>query len=199
MAKNLVFKLGEEDFSSTIVKIDREKLYGRIVKKVIDDDGEECYAGHISADGLHIFGKTSFDSGYLNQDGLWLERKSLKILNQQDQVCPELPSSFDHPIELNNTLATEDYLMMNSKSVYHLLDAPVKLVSAVRDQDGFFQFPFNYRPHHHPDTAVLISNDLGLFMVVCESGQQFEYIGQEHFLPMDDDEDDSDEFDFAMM
>jgi hypothetical protein len=200
MARELAFKLGEEDISAPILKIDRKKIYGWVDKVALDRDGSPCHFGAISADGLHIFSKASFEQGYVDDEGNWLDRKSIKYLNAEGEELETIKSSFDQTIVLEQTATLDEYLLHCAKSVYQL-DAPEALRSAVKNQEDFYWFPFNYTASRSPDKAFLIDNDEGLFMLVCEP-THFKAVGQpevEVVMDTDVDEEDEDDMDFGMM
>jgi len=199
MARSLSFALGDQQFDCEIEKVDRAKLYGRVEKKAFDKSGNECYFGFISSDGMHIFGKESFEMGYQSQNGEWLERSNLKVLDMDDQALEKVPASFNDTIELSETVSVDTYLMHIAKSVYHLAATP-ELLQQVQANDEIYAFPFNYTASYQPDSAFLVENEGELFMVV---GQHcgFEFLEMQtidNTVLEEDDEDEDDDIDFSM-
>ena len=199
MARSLQFAIGDHQISCEIEKVDRNKLYGWGEKKAYDKDGNECYFGAISSDGMHIFGKESFELGYLSQDGRWLERGSLTVVDADNHPLEKQEASFKSVIALQETVPVDTYLMHTAKSVYHLECNP-ELLKLVTESDEIYSFPFNYTASYSPDAAFLIANEGELFMVV---GQHcgFEFLEMqtvENTLLDDDEDEDDDDIDFSM-
>jgi len=200
MARSLQFSVAGQEVACEIEKVDRNKLYGWVDKKAFDKADNECYFGSISSDGMHIFGKESFELGYQSDDGTWYERGNLQVVDMDDQMLEQQEASFKQLIALEDTVSVDTYLMHIAKSVYHL--APnAALLQLVRESDEIYSFPFNYTASYKPDAAFLIENEGELFMVV---GQHcgFEFLGMQtvdtSVLQDDDDEDDDDDIDFSM-
>lgn len=202
MARSLQFSVHGREVSCAIEKLDRNKQYGWVEKKAFDKHGNECYFGSISADGQHIFAKESFELGYQSDDGTWLERSQLQMVDMDDQLLQQQEASFKQLIALEDTVSVDTYLMHVAKSVYHLAAADAELLQAVRENPEIYAFPFNYSAGYKTDSAFLIENQGALFMVV---GQHcgFEFLGQQaadsallqHEPEADDEADDADEDD----
>ncbi len=198
MARSLQFAIGGQQIECEIEKVDRDKLYGRVEKKAFDKDGNECYFGSISSDGMNIFGKESFEQGYMAQDGSWLERSQLQVVDMDDEPLPKQEASFKTVIELMDTVTIEEYLNHVAKSVYHLTSP--ELLKQVQASEDIFSFYFNYTASYTPDPAFLIENEGELFMVV---GQHcgFEFVeaqAVESPILEDDEDEDDDDIDFSM-
>ncbi len=201
MARPLQFSVAGREVSCAIEKLDRKKLDGWVEKKAFDKAGNECYFGSISADGKHIFGKDSFELGHQSDDGTWLERGQLQMVDMDDQPMEQREASFNQLIELEDTVSVDTYLMHVAKSVYHLA-ADAALLQQVRECDEIYCFPFNYNASYKPDSAFLIENQGELFMVVGQHSG-FEFLGMQTpssaVLSEDDADDDADDdIDFGM-
>ena len=200
MARSLQFSFAGQEISCEIEKVDRNKLYGWVDKKAFDKAGNECYFGSISSDGMHIFGKESFELGYQSDDGTWYERSKLQVVDMDDQPLQQQEASFKSTIELQDTVSIDTYLMHVAKPVYHLAPDPA-LLKLVQESDEIYSFPFNYTASYKPDSAFLIENEGELFMVV---GQHtgFEFLEMQtvdsSLLEDDEDEGDGDDIDFSM-
>lgn len=202
MARSLKFALGDQYFNCDLQKVDRNKLYGWVDTVAVDKDGKECHIGSISSDGMHIFSKGSFEQGYLDVSGHWLERDALGVVDADNQLLEKKESSFNSDIPLSDTVSVDTYLAHVIKSVYQL-ETDAALLEHVKKSAEIFCFPFNYYASHNPDTAFLIENDGNLFMTI---GQHcgFEFIEMQNIesplLEDDEDEEESDEddIDFSM-
>lgn len=199
MARSLQFAIGDQEIQCEIAKLDRDKLYGWVKKQAFDKDDNECFFGSISSDGMHIFGKESFELGYLAQDGQWLERSALKVVDMDNEPLTKQEASFKSNITLEDTVPVDTYLMHTAKSVYHLAPDPA-LLKLVTESDEIYTFPFNYTASYRSDSAFLVENEGELFMVVGEHCG-FEFLEMQTIdtsILEDDDEDDGDDIDFSM-
>ena len=200
MARSLSFKWSGGEAAAEIEKLDRAKLYGWVDKKAVDRDGKECYFGSVSADGLHLFGKESFETGYVDaQEGSWIEKDQLQTIGRDGKVLSKVESSFNQPVELGPRISCDDYLDHVVKSVYQLQATPA-LLELVRGGEGFLSFSFNYTASFNPDPAFLFENDGELFMVVAEPCR-FDFIGPVESVALveeDSDDEDEDAMDFSM-
>lgn len=200
MARSLQFVAGDQQYHCDIAKVDRNKLYGWVEKKAFDREGNECYFGSISSDGMHMFGRGAFEQGYFAANGQWLNSKDLTVVDADNHRLEKQDTSFNQEINLDETVSLDTYLMHTAKSVYHL-DASAALLTLVNENDEIFSFPFNYYASHTPDSAFLIASDGELFMVI---GQHcgFEYLEMQTVdsavLSDDDDDEDDDDIDFSM-
>jgi len=200
MARSLQLNAGGEEFACELEKLDRNKLYGWTETKAFDREGNECYFGSISGDGLHVFGKGAFEQGYLTASGQWLKAADLKVVDADGDVLEKQESSFSDVIALSESVSVDTFLMHTIKSVYQL-QASDALVKLVAENDEIYSFPFNYYASHTPDSAFLIVNGGHLFMLV---GQHcgFEFLELQtvdsSVLEDDEDEDDDGDIDFSM-
>ena len=201
MARSLQFVSGQHQFQCEIDKVDRNKLYGWVDKKAYDKNGKECYFGALSSDGMHLFGKTSFESGYINQQGQWLDRGQLQVVDVDNQLLSKRESSFNEAIILDQTVPIDTYLMHIAKSVYHLSPNP-ELLKLIRNESEIFCFPFNYYAGYNSNTAFLIETENEIFMVIGEACG-FDFLEMQsmsaNMLIEDEDEgDEEEEIDFSM-
>lgn len=200
MARSLKFSLGGEEISAPIEKLDRSKIYGRVEKKYYDRDGDECYFGSLSSDGISIFGKESFEMGYLTNEGEWRERKELVAVDWDNQLLEQKESSFKHSIALGETVSIDEFMQHVAKSVYQI-DSPALLEAVKKNTESVFCFPFNYNASYSPDKAFLVENEDTLFMIIAqETGFDFIEAHQVEsvILPDEEDEDDDEDIDFSM-
>ena len=200
MARSLNFSLKGSEVAVSIEKVDRKKIYGWVEKKAIDRNDKICHFGSISSCGMHIFGKESFEQGYLDEQGSWVEKTSLKVVDSNGEVLEKEEASFKKTIELSEVVSVDEYLNHSVKSVYEL-DAPEEVEKAVKEADGVYKFEFNYTASYSPDPAFLVANEDALFMIVAEDCG-FDFIGLQEVesavLVDDDEEEDGDELDFSM-
>ena len=201
MARTLSFSHKGTEFQVPIDKVDRKKVYGWVERKAIDRDGNDCFFGSISGDGLNIFGRESFEMGHVNDNGDWIEKSTLKVVGNDGEDVDRQDASFKKVTELEEIVSVNEYLDHTAKSIYQL-EASDELLELVKAADGIYKFTFNYTASYQPDPAFLVENEGILFMVVAEDAG-FEFIGLaevENTVLVEDEEDEetSDELDFSM-
>ena len=113
MGRLLEFSIGAESIKLELDKVDRRKIYGWVEKKAFDRHGKECYMGSISDDGLNIFGKESFEQGFVNDAGEWVEKGETILLGEDGNELEEKESSFKSVVELSETVSVDEYLLYN--------------------------------------------------------------------------------------
>lgn len=200
MARSLQFIAGNEQYQCEIAKLDRNNLYGRVEKKAFDREGNECYFGSISSDGMHMFGRGAFEQAYFSSNGQWLNSKDLTVVDADNDPLEKQETSFSQEISLSETVSLDTYLMHTAKSVYHL-DASDALLTLISETEEIFSFPFNYYTSHTPDSAFLIVSNGELFMVIgqhCGFNYMEMHTAGSAVLNDDSEDDDDDEIDFSL-
>ena len=205
MAKPLVFKIGSNEYDLEPLKLDRKKLYGSSEKIALDNDDGVCSAVSLYPELSMILPKGSTALGSLDASGNWAEKSDIKYINEDGSDAQLKPSSFDAPIELNDTVPIETFLEHNVTSIYSLQgeENHPDFVKTIIEQKDIFTFEFSYRTDYSADSAFVIENDGEIFILVGRK-VEFEFLGlsDEGELDSDDEENDEeveDEFDFSMM
>ena len=208
MARKLEFLFGNEAFTAEIHKIDRTKIYGRVETETFDARDDKCHLATLARDGRTIIPMGGTASGYVNTEGLWIERGELVPINRDGDVMTEVPSSFSAPIQLTQEVPIEVFLDHPIRLSYHLLGEAVSDSLMKKLKAGaIYQFPFSYRGGIYEDPAFLMTdNDGELWMLIGEKSM-IEFVGFEQAAicaaraeePDDDDDDSGDGFDFDML
>lgn len=151
------------DFS----KVDRAKLYGKRKRLVLDDQGKTCVKAELSEDGATIIKSGMTMQAYFDEQGEWVENRRLVGLDENDQPVDLVPSTLGKAQELEES--SPEALAQNQMiSVYHLSGVEpacnAELQSALH-AGSIFRFPFNYRGDYACETAFLLSNDDGVFVL----------------------------------
>lgn len=208
MARKLEFQFGSGTFTCTIEKVDRSKVYGHVATKVYDANDKPCELATIARDGRTIipFGGTA--SGYVNTEGLWIDRDELVPIDRDGKSIDEVPSSFKAPIKLEQEVMIEEflnhpirltYLLSNNTDINPDLHTKLKTGS-------IYKFPFSYRGGIHYDPAfMLLDEEENLWMLIGHKSD-IEYLGFEQAAicaaRANDEAEDDDEnkaFDFDML
>ncbi len=203
MPKSLIFRFNGKDYALEPVKLDRKKLYGWTELLVFDENGDECKSASIDSTGTVVIPKGGLGMGILDNAGMWIEKSELTAVDKNGNPAKKIPSSFDSPVVLENTVSLEEFLNYNITSIYTMQgeeNCPefVKAVSS----ESVFTFSFNYRESYEGSTAFLIESKGELFVLAGEKND-FEFLGFDDagFLDITDEEtvDTGDDLDFSMM
>jgi len=201
MARNLVFRIKDDEYSAKPVKVDRSKLYGWTELKALDDEGRECRMVSMDETGSLIIPKGGLGQGILSPEREWVERSSLKAIKADGSDAQPVPSSFNAPIILKDTVEAETFLDHKINSVYQLDDDSGALLNAVGE--NIYGFTYSFRDSFKGESAFVLASGDVVFMLVGQKNE-FEMIGLAQAETIDDDdsdevEEDSDDLDFSMM
>ncbi len=179
MPRSLVFQFGDRDYSFGMAKVDRSKLYGYKQLKVLNESDTQCELATLAGDGLTLVGRGGTGLGWLDVDGSWQEKDSLKPVDTDGEEITPIPSSFAAPIKLFETATAEQYLECNVRLVY-------SLESEANDWDDImtelkrgtiFTFPYSYRGGLEADLGFMLLNKDDELMMVVGDQTKPEFIG----------------------
>jgi hypothetical protein len=168
MPRPLVLSLDGREFGVRIVKIDREKLYGKVEVEAFDEKGNPAQLLILAPDGKTLIDRGGTALATVNEDGDSISRADLVPVDEEGEKIETVPSSFGHVNVLKQAKA-EDYLSQLVKSVY--------LVEAEEDSDQkylqdhvseglIYNFDFSYRGGVEYDNAFVLGNKTDAFMIV---------------------------------
>ena len=209
MARSLAFDFKGSEFALEIHKVDRSKLYGEVIIETLDPDGERCELASLARDGKTIIPMGGTASGYLNQDGEWVDRNALQPVNPDGEKLNEVPSSFNITTKLGEPVSIEDYLDHAIRLAYVLKpkDSLDPTFEKSLKEGAIYEVPFSYRGGAFADPAFLLADEKGnIWMMIGEPGQ-VDFLGFEQAAicgvnaereEVDGDEPEND-FDFEMM
>ena len=147
MARTLEFLFEGQSFKCGLEKVDRAALYGSVDVETRDKSGARCEVAALAQDGRTLIPSGGTALGYLSKDGTWLERSDLVAVDARGARVNMVPSSFDHPIELETKTST-GRLLDHSIRLAYLLDAAEGVPPALRhqlDTGAIFKVAFSYR------------------------------------------------------
>lgn len=197
MAKELIFKLGDTEYSAAPVKLERKKLYGWTALVANTKDGEVCNSAYLSPDDSLIIPSGGLKQATVDSEGRWVEKSELTAFSEDgEQELPVLPSSFDAPIELGQKATAEEFLDNDWESVYQLENPD--LAAAVGED--IFKFEFSYRGGTNHNDSYLLNTPGGLFLFAGDK-QEFPLVSLAEETTIDDNEEpeeEIDELDFSM-
>ena len=202
MARSIVVNWGGNVSTFGISKVDREKLYGKRTRMVVDENGEPCTMATLTRDGSALLPPGSLAMLYVNDDFEVCERSDLRALSADGELLDEVESTLGVEVPLSGPVTPERVLDFVAKSVYQLdaeeLDASLR---EALEAGQIFETRFNYRKGFDDNTLFLLKNDEGFFGLVSEpAGFEFLYREQATSMNDDDAEDpfEDDDLDFSM-
>src|SRR6478672_350726 len=119
MPRPLVLSLDGREFDVRIVKIDREKLYGKVDVEAYDEKGNPAQLLVLAPDGKTLIDKGGTALATVNEDGDSVSRADLVAVDEEGQKIETVPSSFNQ-VNVLKRATVEDYLSQLVKSVYVL-------------------------------------------------------------------------------
>ena len=208
MPRSLEFKLTPKgkSFSFNINKVDRTKLYGRVELLTFDNFDQKCELATLARDGATVIPYGGTASGYINTDGLWIERDQLDPIDADGNLIEEVETSFGRTNQLTEL-----------KSIDEFLDHPIRLTYALNSTDtlpagvqkklsggSIFRFDFSYRGGPDTSPAFILSDESNKIWMLIGETSEIEFIGFEQAAVcasthQNDSENDDDGFDFDML
>jgi hypothetical protein len=178
MPRQLILSLDGREFPVTLVKIDREKLYGSVEIEAFDEKGREASLRVLAADGKTLIDRGGTALTTVNEKGTSVDRTSLQAVDEDADPIEPVPSSFNEPNELKPA-TLDDYLSQMFKSLYLIQPAPedgdLSYLKDHLDGEQIYTFPFSWRGGVDYDQAFVLGTDGEAFMVVGKPAA-FEYV-----------------------
>jgi hypothetical protein len=168
MGRGLVVSLNGEASEFEIAKVEREKLYGRKVRIVVDEAGRQCQPALLTRDGSAVAPPGGIASLYLDDRFEVIERADLKAVDADGKPLQLVKSTLGVEQKLVGPVDASRVLEGQTTSVYAL--TPSKLGDALKqglDAGGIFETAFNYREDYAAQTCFLLKNESGTFALVC--------------------------------
>ena len=203
MARPLVLSLDGQEFSVTLLKIDREKLYGRVDIEAFDEKGREASLRVLAADGKTLIDKGGTALATITDKGDSVDRNDLVPIDADGEKIEQVPSSFNQT-NILKPATVEDYFLQIVKSVYLMQPFEGADIAGLTDNlsaDRMFTFPFSWRGGIDYDNAYLIGTGGEAFVVVGKQAEfQFIKLNQSAVLESTEEEEISaDDLDFDLM
>ncbi|MEM7478942.1 MAG: hypothetical protein AAF483_28500 [Planctomycetota bacterium] len=185
MPRALVFQFGDSNLPIQMQKIDRTRLYGSKEVEALDAEDHLCELATLADDGRTLVGKGCTALGWLDADGKWRNKSELKPHNVDGDLVEPVPSSFDAPIKLFDTVPAEEYLAHNIRLMYRMCLEDVEGEGKQAFQDlvkqlqagTIFSFPYSYRGGLEADAAFLLMNEEEHVMMVVGNRTQSSFVG----------------------
>lgn len=199
MAKQLTFQIGSRSFSLEPLKVDRKKIYGWSETLVTNQNGSLCGAALLNDDGMTIAPSGTTKPGMLSEDGQWVSRDELIVLDGNGLEAKPVASSFDNVIELAEIVSLDDFLSMNIDTVYQLSGDGTERIASIIGEN-IYGFDFSYRGGYQSSDACLLASGSDIFLLIGTKNEfPFVSIVEEGVLEEDNsDEVMEEEIDFNM-
>jgi hypothetical protein len=201
MAKAANFKFKELQFTGSINKVDRKKIYGYSKVEVKDENGKTCSLASVTPDGSHLLPSGCTGLLNINENGHYIARNEMIVVDKDNNPVEKVPSIFDKEVvDLQSVDDISEYLSLNVKSIYQLdIEEGKKEIVEYLEKEHLLYFEFNYRTDYEGDDAFLLTSEGNIFAVVGKKAE-FEFIGFENQVEEDElVEEEEDEFDFGML
>lgn len=200
MPRQLTFKIGKKEFTTSPVKVDRRKLYGWTELTAVDDQGNPCQLLTADESGKFIIPLGGTGIGILSETGKWVERSELKTVDSNGEPAKLFESSFENMNVLKEKVSPEEFLDYSITDFYELTEAPADMVNTIGDDIFFFEYSYNNS--YDPSPAFIMVSDKTLFLLVAIKNV-FEYLCFGDCETIDEDHDDQlieedDNIDFSM-
>jgi hypothetical protein len=200
MARPIAVTFNGAESSFSFTKVDREKLYGRKERVVVDELGEACVAAALTTDGAAIVPPGGTAHTYLDDAWDSVERSDLRAVDEGGAPLPLIPSTLGAPQALEGPVDPSRVLDHACTAVYELRpEAVAAELSDALDRGGVFEMRFNYRDDYASSPAFLLRSDQGVFLLVA-SPTGFGLLRRDEIqVAIDDAPDELEELDFGMM
>lgn len=201
MAKTIVVRFGGEATEFDFSKLEREKLYGKKERIVVDEQGRTCSSAYLTADGSALVLSGGTAHVYVDEKWNAFETEERRAVDATGTPLTTLPSTLGVEQELRES-SIDRLLDHTTSTVYQLESAQLGPALAAALASGtLFEVPFRYRDGLTSETLFLVRNDEGVFALIGKP-TGFDLIRREA-LPAPETQETEDELgddlDFSMM
>ncbi len=166
MAKKIVVDFGGAESGFSYSKVDRNKLYARRRRIMLDHEDKPCVRAELSIDGATLIRSGMTAQGYFTAELRWVPNAELVGLDADGAPLDKQPSTLDVAQPLEEVSAAE-LMDVAAQSVYALdpdnLDPKLE---AAADAGTLFRFDFNTRADYRMERGYLVKNEHGWFAII---------------------------------
>ena len=192
MPRTLVLSLDGREFGIRMVKIDREKLYGKVEIEASDERGNPAALMVLAADGKTLLDKGGTALAVIDEKGNSVSRADLTAVDENGEKIETVPSSFNQ-VNVLKRATVDDYLSQLVKSVYAIEaeeGADLRYLQDLVSTGMIYKFDFSYRGGLEYDNAFVVGNKTDSFMIVGKAAAlEFLKLNQAVELDATEDED----------
>ena len=203
MARPLILSLDGVEYPISLIKIDRDKLYGRVEIEAYDEKGRGAELRVLAADGKTLIDKGGTALATVTEKGDSVERSALVPVDEDGEAIEQVPSSFGQ-VNVLKDAKIDDYFQQVVKSVYFVAPHEDSDISELKDHlstKRMFRFPFSWRGGVEFDDAFVIGAENNAFIVVGKQAE-FEFIKLNQAAVLESTEEEeisADDLDFDLM
>lgn len=200
MPRNLTFRIKKKEYLVTPQRVNRKKLYGWTEIVALDEDGRPCRLVSTDDTGSLIIAGGGTAIGILSPRGEWVERSSLKVVNEDGTPAELITSSYNTTITLTHTVTEEEFLDYSITDYYQLDNIPEEMPAMIGDK--IYIFDYTYLDSYETTPAFILASEGTLFMMLGYKNK-FEMLCLGDCGIIDEDTDDyidigDDDIDFTM-
>ena len=201
MAQTILVKFNDEVSEFGLTRVQRDKIYGKRVRMIVDEEGNACKTAALTRDGAALLPTGSMAMVYLNDDFELCSRAELTPVDENGVPREAVPSTLGVEQKLIGPINPKRVLDHIAKSVYEL--DPITLDETLRtnlEAGEIFETTFNYRKGFDSAPAFLVKNDEGFFAIVGEE-THFDFLHPDQVEGIEEDGEDpfdDDDLDFSM-
>ena len=167
MAKPIVVVLEKSESTFSFVKLDRAKLYGTRRRIVLGPDDETCQRAQLTEDGSLLLRSGMTSQGYFDDSGNLISQSDIVGISADGSIVERQPSTLGVAQELAGPVGEEEVLNLELTTVYHATAEEIDPSLEKKLKKGeVFRFPLNYYADFQTETAYLLLNDEGYFVLV---------------------------------
>lgn len=198
MARAITVALGGAESSFGFKAVDREAIYGKRRRVVLDREGQPCARASLLEDGSLLLRSGMTGQGYFLPDGTFLKQGDLEAFDADGAALEKVPSTIGVAQALEGPVNPSDVLDLKVETIYALTPDQVseELTTSLNGGD-IYRFAFNFRDDYRAETAYLLANDNGIFALIgVPTSYEWATLATLTELPseevIDDDDDDLD-------
>lgn len=200
MPRNLTFRIKKKEYLVMPQLVNRKKLYGWTEIVALDEDGRPCRLVNTDDTGSLIIAGGGTAIGILSPRGEWVERSSLKVVNEDGTPAELITSSYNTTITLTHTVTEEEFLDYSITDYYQLDNIPEEMPAMIGDK--IYIFDYTYLDSYETTPAFILASEGTLFMMLGYKNK-FEMLCLGDCGIIDEDTDDyieigDDDIDFTM-
>ncbi|AKF05594.1 hypothetical protein [Sandaracinus amylolyticus] len=203
MARSIVLRLGDEESAFAFAKVERDKLYGRKQRVVVDEQNRACAQAYLTADGTALVPTGGTAHVWIDERWDAVEQDGRLPVDEAGQALELHPSTLG--VAQDASVVDPKRVLDHVTSAIYQLDAEAisPKLEDVLAKGGIVEVPFCYRDGFDQDVLFVLKNDEGYFAMVAQP-TGFEMLEREA-LPLaiepsgEESDELSDDLDFSMM
>lgn len=203
MARAIVLRLEDEESSFGFVKVERDKLYGRKQRVIVDEHDRACASAWLTADGTALVPLGGTAHVWVDEAWQAVEQDARVPVDETGVALETRPSTLGVAQEAQ-VVDSSRVLDCVTTSIYQL-DAEVlsPKLEALLAEGAIVEIPFRYRDGLDDELLFVLKNDEGVFGLVARPAG-FEMLARDA-LPLaidpggEESDELSDDLDFSML